>query len=305
MRWLKVKRLCSFTGIPYAGNPAWVILEAAGLSDDFMTRLAGELNPLSDAAFVVPEESSEADIGIRFFSSGGEVLFSGHATVATYFALEGEGIVDFEEPECKIRQKSKGGVQYVEVRAENGRVRRVTMKLPLPRYIEVDYSLPVLARMLGLTPAEISSSGVSPEAVSTGMYDLVVPVQSLNQLMDLKPDFNLMSRFCTRVGIVGIQVYTLEVNEGGMASVRHFAPALGVNEDPVSGAACGALACYLLKNGIIEIQDFNRIIIEQGYAIGRPGKVYVHIRLHRGAISEVKVGGQAVTTFVGSILVPD
>lgn len=305
MKWLKAKRLCSFTGIPYAGNPAWVILGADELSDEFMAKLAGELNPISDAAFVMKEGSSEADICIRFFSVGGEVLFSGHATVAAYFGLEGEGLIDLKEPECEIRQRSKGGIQHIEVRTENGRVRRVTMKLALPRYMEVDYSLPVLARMLGLTPSEISSSGLNPEVVSTGMYDLIVPVESLNQLIDLKPDFNLMSRFCTRVGISGIQVFTLETNEGSMASVRHFAPALGINEDPVSGAACGALACYLLKNSIIKTEDFNRLIIEQGYALGRPGKVYVHIRLHRGAISEVKVGGQAVTTFVGSILIPD
>ncbi|RKX71828.1 hypothetical protein DRP53_00100 [candidate division WOR-3 bacterium] len=305
MRWLKAKRLCSFTGIPYAGNPAWVILGAEGLSDEMMKKLAGELNPLSDAAFVMPDETDEADIRIRFFTSGGEVLTSGHATVAAYFALEGEGLIEFKEPECEIRQRSKGGIQFVELRVENGKVKRVTMKLPLPRYIDIDYSPQLLARMLGLSPAEISATGIKPEAVSTGMYDLVVPVPSMNHLIDLKPDFDLMSRFCTRVGITGIQVFTLETNEDSTASVRHFAPAVGVNEDPVSGAACGALGCYLIKHGVVKPEDFNRLIIEQGYAIGRPGKVYVHIRMYRGGISEVKVGGQAVTTFVGSILIPD
>ena len=291
--------------MPYAGNPAWVILGAEGLTDEMMAKLAGELNPISDAAFVMPEDSDVADIRIRFFSSGGEILTSGHATVAVYFALEGEGIIQFKEPECEVRQKSKGGIQYIELRVEQGRVRRVTMKLPLPRYIEIDYNPQLLARMLGLTPAEISASGLRPEAVSTGMYDLVVPAPSLNHLVDLKPDFELMSRFCTRVGITGIQVFALETNENSTASVRHFAPAIGIDEDPVSGAACGALACYLIKNGIIKPEDFNRLIIEQGYALGRPGKVYVHIRMYRGGISEVKVGGQAVTTFVGSILIPD
>jgi len=91
---------------------------------------------------------------------------------------------------------------------------------------------------------------------------------------------------------------------GDTAFLRHFAPSLGVNEDPISGASAGSLGCYLIRNRLIEESNFSRIIIEQGYLQERQGKVYVHVDCTRDQILRVKVGGNAVLTFSGYILKP-
>lgn len=102
-RWVKVKRVCAFTTVPYAGNPAWIVLDAEGYSDEQMQQLADDISPHTDTAFVLHENTHEADLNLRFFTGAGEVPFSGHATVATYFALSGENILALTESTMTVR----------------------------------------------------------------------------------------------------------------------------------------------------------------------------------------------------------
>jgi PhzF family phenazine biosynthesis protein len=114
-----------------------------------------------------------------------------------------------------------------------------------------------------------------------------------------------MDSFCTRLGIQGVIVFSTETFEAGdTAFMRHFAPSLGVNEDPISGASAGSLGCYLIRQKLIEQTNFSRIVIEQGYLQDRKGRVYVHVECTRDQILRVKVGGSAVLTFTGYILTP-
>jgi PhzF family phenazine biosynthesis protein len=66
---------------------------------------------------------------------------------------------------------------------------------------------------------------------------------------------------------------------------RNFAPLYGIQEDPVTGTANGAVCSYLAKHHLVKK---NNLICEQGDSIGRPGRVFVEIRN-----DEVKVGGKA------------
>ncbi|MEO0226389.1 MAG: PhzF family phenazine biosynthesis protein [candidate division WOR-3 bacterium] len=304
-RWLKAKRLSAFSGEPYAGNPAWVILGAEELTDEQMQILAAELNPLSDTAFLQITPSQDADLVLKFFSQGGEIGFSGHATVATYFALSGEDIFPLKEPITAIRQKTKSGIQYIELRVAENKVHRVTISVGGPKFVTNEFNIVAIGRMLGIPPKEITDTNLPLDTVSTGFYSVIVPVKNLSQLLDLKPDFALIEKFCNRIGAAGIQVFTLETFEKESdAHVRHFAPAVGIPEDPVSGGACASLGCYLVRYRLIPVDHFNRIIIEQGQNQKKMGKVYVHVQLYKDQIAVVKVGGQAVVTFEGMISIP-
>lgn len=297
--------MSAFTSIPYGGNPAWVVIGAEGLTDEEMKKMASDLNPLSDTAFVLPEPTAEADILLRFFTGAGEINFSGHASIATYFSLGGEKILRLEEPEVTIRQRTKAGIQFVELRIKGDKIIRATMSLTKPNYLDIDINPVQVARILRVSPDDITVSNLPYDVISTGFYDLIVPVKSLNELRNISPDFPFMDNFCTRLGIQGVIVFCLETFEAGdSAFMRHFAPSLGVNEDPISGAAAGSLGCYLIRKKLIEPSNFSRIIIEQGYLQNRPGKVYVHIECTLDQILRVKVGGNAVLTFTGYILTP-
>jgi trans-2,3-dihydro-3-hydroxyanthranilate isomerase len=304
-KWVKAKRMSAFTSIPYGGNPAWVIIGAESLTDDEMRRLANDLNPLSDTAFVLPETTKEADIQLRFFTGAGELNFSGHASIATYFALSGENDIKLEEPEVVLRQRTKAGIQSVELRIKGDKVTRATMTLTKPNYLDVEVTPVHIARFLGLTANDLTSTNLPFEVISTGFSDLIVPVKSLNEMRFINPDFSFMDSVCTRLGIHGVIVFCLETFDvGDTAFMRHFAPTVGVQEDPISGAAAGSLGCYLIRNKLIDPTNFSRIVIEQGYLQNRQGKVYVHIDMTRDQILRVKVGGNTVLTFTGYILTP-
>ncbi|MEO0215797.1 MAG: PhzF family phenazine biosynthesis protein [candidate division WOR-3 bacterium] len=304
-KWVKAKRLSVFTSIPYGGNPAWVIIGAEGVSEEDLRQVASDLNPISDTAFVLPETTSEADIYLRFFTGSGEINFSGHASIATYFALSGENILNLKEPETTIRQRTKAGIQFVDLRVKENKITRATMTLAKPNYLDIEPNPLQLARVLGISQSELGLANLPFDVISTGFYDLIVPVKSLETVKNLKPDFTFMNNFCIRLGIQGIIVFCLETFEpGDTAFMRHFAPVLGINEDPISGAAAGSLGCYLIRKKLVEPSNFSRIIIEQGYLQNRQGKVYVHVESSRDQIYRVKVGGNAILTFTGYILVP-
>jgi len=302
-KWVKAKKLSAFTSIPYGGNPAWVVIGAEELTDEGMKMLARDLNPLSDTAFTLPESTTEADIYLRFFSGTGEISFSGHASIATYFALSGENVLQLKEPEATIRQRTKAGLQFVDLRVKGDKVTRATLTLTKPNYLDVTINPVHIARFLGIAASDITNTSLPFDVISTGFYDLIIPIKSLNEMRNINPDFAFMDSFCTRLGIQGVIVFCMETLDiGDTAFMRHFAPSLGIHEDPVSGASAGSLGCYLMRHKLIEPANFSRIIIEQGYLQNRPGKVYVHIECTHDQILRVKVGGNAILTFTGYIL---
>jgi trans-2,3-dihydro-3-hydroxyanthranilate isomerase len=84
---------------------------------------------------------------------------------------------------------------------------------------------------------------------------------------------------------------------------RMFAPGLGVPEDPATGSAAGALGAYLVRHGVVTPQEGRaEIVIHQGEEIGRPSIIYVEVRTGPdGAITTVRVGGEAVTIIEGEV----
>ncbi|MEO0137742.1 MAG: PhzF family phenazine biosynthesis protein [candidate division WOR-3 bacterium] len=305
MVWVKAKRLSSFTSIPYNGNPAWVIIGVEPFYDEKkMIRLARELNPLSDTTFIFPGDE-EADLRLRFFSGSDEIRFSGHGAVAAYYAIENEGLINLQEPITLLKQKTKTGIQAVELRIKDKKINRVTISLPPPNSLSIDLEIKTVARFLGISPSEILGTGLPLSAVQSGNSEVIVPVKSLLQLLEIKPNFSLMKSYSERLGVTGIIVFALEANDPqANVHMRHFAPAVGINEDPISGAAAVALSYYLVKNRIIPVEETTRIVVEQGYSLQMPGLVYTHIYTHQNEILRAAFGGQAVVTFEGKIQLP-
>lgn len=303
--WIKAKRFSAFTALPYGGNPAWVVLGAEDLTDREMQTISSDLNPHSDTAFVFSESTHEANIFLRFFNGNKEVNFSSHAALATYFALSGEGVLKLKEPETTVKQRTKTGINPVELRVEADRITRATVTLAKPAYLDLEVNPALVARFLGLSQADVTGAGLSMDVISTSFYDLIVPLHSLKDMRNMMPNFSLMDSFCVRLGISGVIVFcrqTFDVES--TAFMRHFTPSIGTNENPISGLAAGTLGCYLFKHKLIEAANFSRIVIEQGHLQQKQGKVYVHLETTRGQIYRVKIGGNAVLTFTGYILTP-
>ena len=276
MKSFPVYHVDAFTDRPFGGNPAGVVLDARGLSAGQMQLVARELKH-SETAFVLPSKS--ADYKIRFFTPAREVDLCGHATIATAWVLASEG----QLKRGRARQETNVGILDLEIDRE-----RVTMEQLPPKVEAVELNRTDLAALLGV---EAVDQELPLQKASTGNWSLLVPMPGQKEINFCQPRFTDLAALNLELGVLGTHLFTIE--KGGGLYARHFAPAVGINEDPVTGTANGALGGYLVLNGIAKGPEFR---VRQGDALGRPGELTVY-----ATAKEVRVGGRAVILSRGSI----
>ncbi|ENO11785.1 phenazine biosynthesis protein PhzF family [Thermoplasmatales archaeon SCGC AB-539-C06] len=278
---INVKKVNAFTESLEGGNPAGVVLDLPDLTDEQMKHVSRVLS-VSETAFVFP--SRKADYKIRFFSPDVEVNLCGHATIATFFTMALEGIFS-QNINTVITQETKAGVLPVDIYFSDETVDRVMMTQATPRYKDICLDISILADSLNISVDEIDDS-LPKQIVSTGLFTLPLCVKSFDILKAINPDFKKIKKLCSRFGVGSFHLFTFDtVESDSIYHARNFAPVYGVNEDPVTGTANGAVCSYLIKNKIVKDRN---LICEQGDIMGRPGRVFVEIDR-----DGVKVGGRA------------
>ncbi len=303
MKVLEFAKVDAFTDKPFCGNPAGIIYEADGLSEEEMINIAGELNPVSETAFLFKQGSDKNHIKVRFFSSTTEIPQCGHATIATYFALEDKRKIQLTDPSTMFLQEMKVGVLPVDVYSKNKKIEYVLMTQSKPQFFKQELDAQAIANILGIKKEAITKTGHPLEIVSTGRSKLMVPIDSLKTLGEVKPNFQEMIEYCKKVDTTGFHLFTFETFEkGSTVSTRHFAPLVGVNEDPVTGNSNAAMGAYFVKNGILPVnQNELTFTSEQGYHMKRPGKLIVKVLTDGKQVEKVQVGGKAVVLMKGEL----
>jgi PhzF family phenazine biosynthesis protein len=279
---VKAKIVNAFTDSTECGNPAGVVLNSPDLTDKQMAEITKELK-VSETAFVFP--SSKADFKIRFFSPNIEVALCGHATIATFFTMASEEI--FEKKQNMIlTQETKAGILPISVEfLDDGKINRVMMSQDKPILKDIYLDISEISDSLNLSKDKIDYS-LPKQAVSTGLFTLPVCIKSYDILKSIDPDFDKIKDICKKNNFGSYHLFTFNTLEPrSVYHARNFAPVYGINEDPVTGTANGAVCSYLFLNKIIHE---NILICEQGDIIGRPGRVFVEILKN-----SVKVGGRA------------
>ncbi|MFC4449179.1 PhzF family phenazine biosynthesis protein [Halorussus aquaticus] len=288
---LRALQVDAFTAEPFAGNAAGVVPNADGLDDAQMQAIANEL-AVSETAFF--RESDEADRRVRYFTPTTEVDLCGHATVASHAHLLEDGVVD---PGTHSLETNVG-VLDIEVE-EDGTV-WMTQDRPEIREVDLDYER--IADALGIDHAALEDVGADfPLAVaSTGLPFLVVPVNFLEHLSAMDPDFGEIEAISDEVDATGIYAFSFDALEADSTlHGRMFAPAAGVPEDPVTGTASGATGAYLREVEAFDGEFPDEMVFEQGHFVDRPGHVRVRVA------EQVRVGGRAATALDGELQVPD
>ncbi len=292
-----------FTREPLAGNPLAVFPDAAGLDARTMQALAREMN-LSETTFVLP--SSAATRRVRFFTPSTEIPLAGHPTIGTWWMLAETGALEIRPTGVThVTQETGAGVLPVDIHTENGRVTRVVMTQAEPQFGDPLSPGARLAKALG-GGAGLLPKQPAPQVVSTALPQLMVPIKSLAKLKALPSGGAGMAlaSLLREMGTDCAMCYTLETERAGATvHCRMFAPGLGVTEDPATGSAAGALACYLVWHGQVRPHDgVARITVEQGIEIGRPSLIHVEVAVGNGGeITDVRVGGEAVTVITGEV----
>jgi PhzF family phenazine biosynthesis protein len=253
----------AFTDQPFAGNPAAVVPLASWPSNQWMQRVAMELN-LSETAYIV---GGDGNYELRWFTPTTEVELCGHATLASAHTLWQHGYANNSSP---ITFHTHSGPLVCTRRDDS---------------IELDFPLTAAAET---APPDLLQQAlrVSPIFVGKSPFDYLVVVDNADIVREIAPDFPLLKQIAARGFIV-----TAASDQDGLDFIsRFFAPAAGVEEDPVTGSAHCCLAPYwatqLGKNNLVAYQ-----------ASRRGGTVSMQILNDR-----VVLGGKAITVMQGELL---
>ena len=292
----------AFSDVPFGGNPAGVVPNAIGLNYNDMLNIAREMN-LSETAFIFPMKDEEADYKVRFFTPTQEVDLCGHATIGSFFSLASKGIITGTDNVKIVKQKTKAGILQVELYFKDNKIDSVMMTQTKPKFVFDVANTYELAEIMGINTCDIGIDGyrLIPQAVSTGLTDIMLPVKSLSALKSLNPNYTRLTEYSNNLNIIGVHAFTLETEEeSSTLSCRNFGPAAGINEESATGTSNGALGAYLVKNDVLKFEDNITIICEQGYYMNRPSKIIVRLEGSKENLT-VKVGGKAVIVMEGLI----
>jgi len=217
---LRLRTVDAFADAPFTGNPAAVVILDDAPADDWMAKLAREMN-LSETAFVIRETLPDADFRLRWFTPAVEVDLCGHATLAAAHCLFEDGVSG------PIRFATRSGVLTVSRRPDGS----LAMDFPASPPVRIKPP-PGLTEAIG---APIEWAGRTDNGF---LVALVADEQAVRRLT---PDIAAVARFDVFALIV-----TAAADPGQAYDFvsRVFAPSVGVDEDPVTGAAHAVLAPY-------------------------------------------------------------
>jgi PhzF family phenazine biosynthesis protein len=273
------KQVDVFTAVPLLGNPVAVVLDAEGLSAREMQAFANWTN-LSETTFVLPATAPGADYHVRIFTPQTELPFAGHPTLGTAHAVIEAGLA--APKDGKLIQQCAVGLVEVSVTGSG-------LSFCLPRYSFEDApEHQVLAAAIGTAPK------APPMIVDVGPRWVIAELAGAVAVENLSPDFAALGGYDRAHKTTGLTIFA----EGGAGdiSVRSFAPADGVPEDPVCGSGNAAVAAYRLNAGALKSGD--AYVASQGRQVGRDGRVFVRIDGN-----DIHVGGSCITCISGEMVV--
>lgn len=284
------KQVDVFTGVRFKGNPVAVILRGDGLTTAQMQQIANWTN-LSETTFVLPPTVQAADYQVRIFTPNAELPFAGHPTIGTAHALLEAGLISTRGG--SLVQQCGAGLVELQVTVDEDGAQWIAFDLPEPQLSPLDeIQRTELEAVLGspLLPE------MAPLVVDVGPRWLVAQLPSAQAVLTLRPDLQRMKAQDVAHAYTGVVVFG-EHGPGARTriEVRAFAPAHGVNEDPVCGSGNGCVAAFIRNTG--QVEHFGKeILASQGAVMGRAGLLRLLLSHDR-----IQVAGNAVTCIDGTL----
>src|SRR5450432_430194 len=260
---LTITQVDAFTNTLFGGNPAAVCVLPEERDERWMQSVAGEMN-LSETAFLLRQADG---FNLRWFTPLVEVDLCGHATLASSHVLWEAGIL---QPEQQARFFTRSGLLTAECLGD-----WIELNFPATRVEATDAPSGLLQAL-----------GVSATYVGKNRFDYLIEVASEDILCGMHPDYSRLLTLSAR----GVMVTSRASTAGYDFVSRFFAPAVGINEDPVTGSAHCSLAPYwsakLGKESLTAYQ-----------ASTRGGIIRTRVDGNR-----VRLAGQAVTVLRGELV---
>ena len=255
----------AFTSTPFKGNPAAVCVLEKPHETEWMQLIAREMN-LSETAFITKQENG---FNLRWFTPATEVPLCGHATLASAHVLWSKDYLALDQP---AHFHTLSGLLVACRKGE---------------WIELDF--PVNEPKIATPPPQLTEAlGVNFKTTYQNSLGYLVELESSKIVEELQPNFALLKT----LSVPGVIITSIaEANSEYDFVSRFFAPNLGINEDPVTGAAHCSLAPFwrnkLGKDCFLAYQASSR------------GGV---VRVNYDGGERVYLGGQAVTVMEGVLV---
>lgn len=281
-----------FTTTRFQGNPLAVVTDGDELSTDQMMAIAREMN-LSETVFVQKPTDDRALARLRIFTTKEELKLAGHPVIGTWFLLAELGVVPAQEGGVHVMQETGAGILPVEIRFKDGRPQRVTMTQKEASFKASRIDRKKLAAALGLSAGDLDAK-LQPEFVSTGIYNLMVPLKNRSILGKIRMNMVELARL---LGKTAALAYCFAVGTNHTVWARGMMP-WELYEDAATGSAAGSLGAYLVKHGKVGTGHTLQII--QGVEMGRPSHIEVEVT-QAGKQLTPRVSGAAVKVFEGVI----
>lgn len=288
----RLYQLDVFTSTPLAGNPLAVITDGDGLSTKKMQAIAREMN-LSETVFIQKPTSDRALARLRIFTTTQELPLAGHPVIGTWFLLAELGVVPAQEGAVHVWQQTGAGVLPVTIEFKDGRPSRVTMTQKTARFFPARVPKAALMQSLGLKLSDLHAS-LPLEYVSTGIFNLMVPLRGRAVLKKIRMDVHALSKLISEHGTLA---YCFALGKPGKAFARGMIP-WELYEDPATGSAGGSLGAYLVRHKKLAAGRHLEII--QGVEMGRPSRIHVTVGSD-GEQLVPQVSGAAVRIFEGHL----
>lgn len=275
MNKLRFKQVDVFTDRPFLGNPVAVVIGGEKLGGAAMQRIACWTN-LSETTFLLP--SKVADYRLRIFTPRMELPFAGHPTIGSAHAALEAGCVTRKK---KLTQECGAGLIELSVEKSG-----IFLKAPEARVSPV--AAGKVLRALGAPVEDLRSVNVGP-------VWLVGEVRTAKALAAMAPDMGALAAATTAAKAGGVTLFAASGEKSSAIHVRSFAPAHGINEDPVCGSGNISVAAHLRFFG--KLRQFGAsYVARQGMQLGRDGRVSVRV-----GPQGIEIGGKCVTCVEGAL----
>ena len=292
-----------FTSVAFGGNQLAVFPDASGIPEDALLQIVREFN-WSETTFCYPPSNPAHTKRVRIFTPAQEIPFAGHPTVGTAIALAIDmyGASGSKAGGANMVLEEGVGPVAVSVRTDaTGKYFAQFTAAKLPEVGPASPSRGMLAEILSIEAEDILATPTAPQNLSVGLPFLMVPLRSAEAVarsrvrMD-KWEATLKSAWAPDVFVFAKSAPGAETD----IHARMFGLGQNIIEDPATGSANAVLAGYLAAR-LAEKDGTFKWSVSQGVEMGRPSRIEIEADKSAGAVSAIRVGGNAVVTMEGTL----
>ncbi len=276
MKEVRLVRVFPFGG--GGGNPAPIVLDAAGMTADDMQRVA-EASGHESGFVLPPDPDSGDDLRLRFFVPRHEMEMCAHATIGALWLLREVGAVP--SPSLSIDTLSGS------VRANIPKSGPISISQPTGTVVILSkMQMNKVLDVLRMSQADLSRPAMLN--ASTSRAKTLVPLRDIQMLHNLEPEYSRMEAVCAQIGSTGLYPFA-PGERHGLFHARQFPRSSGYPEDAATGIAAAALAFGLLEWQMVSAEE--TVTVRQGEAMGRASEITVTFELEEGQPSGCWISG--------------